>query len=303
MNAPDPSVVRRGRLCIVGAALLWSLSGAFTKVLTQPTTLGLDVPKLDVLQLACFRGLFAGLVLLPALRPRELTFRPLMLAMVLCFAAMNLLFLAAMSMGTAANAILLQYTAPLWLYLVSVYFLGEKADRRNLTAVLIGVAGIGVILFGGWKQSEMLVVLLGLGSGVTYAGVVLFLRTLREVSSAWLSVLNLLTCAILLLPFVLTMSAPSPKQWLTLALFGSVQMGIPYLLMTRGLRSVNSQEASALTLLEPILNPVWTFLVAGEMPSDWTLLGGVFIVGALLWRYRPEEKQVAKQPTRRKWWK
>src|SRR5712692_786991 len=134
-----------GRLCILVAALLWSVSGVFTKVLTQDKPLGLNTPTLHPLQIACFRVLFAGLFLLPTLRPRDLSFRPWMLVMVGCFAAMNALFVSAMAEGTAANAIVLQYTAPLWMYVASVWWLGEAADRRSSIALVIALFGIAVI--------------------------------------------------------------------------------------------------------------------------------------------------------------
>ena len=113
------------------AALLWSTSGAFTKVLTKPTFLELDTPEIDYLLIAFYRALFAGLALVPLLRPRDISFRPMMLPMVTSFAVMNATFVLALAIGTAANAIVLQYTAPMWMYLACVWWLGEKADQRS----------------------------------------------------------------------------------------------------------------------------------------------------------------------------
>src|SRR5262245_33371771 len=120
-----------GRLCIVLAAVLWSLSGLLTRLLQTPTILDVHEPRLTGLQIAFFRALFAGLFLLPLVRWRHVRFRPLMPAMVATFAAMNALFLSAMALGTAANAILLQNTAPFFVYVVSVFWLGEALDRRS----------------------------------------------------------------------------------------------------------------------------------------------------------------------------
>ena len=122
---------------MVLAALLWSLSGGFTKVLTQDTRFDLGTPPVHGLQIAFYRALFAGLVLVPSLRRRDLTFRRLMLAMVACFAVMNASFVLAMTWGQAAHAILLQYTAPMWMYLAAVWWLGEPADRRGWVALLL----------------------------------------------------------------------------------------------------------------------------------------------------------------------
>jgi drug/metabolite transporter (DMT)-like permease len=287
--SPDRAAPTAGqaRLCIVLAALMWSTSGAFTKVLTRPTSLGLHEPEVKAELIACLRVLFAGVVLIPFLRRRDITFRPMMLAMVGCFALMNYLFVRAMAEGTSANAILLQYTAPMWMFLASVWWLGERADLRSLAALAIGVTGIGIIVAGGWQESQERVIALGLGSGVAYAGVVICLRVLRAESSRWLTVLNLLVSGAVLAPFVAHLPAPTVEQLLVLFLYGAVQMAVPYWLMARGVRSLSPQEAGTITLLEPILNPVWTFLISGEVPSPFTLVGGGFILGALVWRYWP----------------
>jgi drug/metabolite transporter (DMT)-like permease len=292
MDSPPASAssapsAAQGRLLIVAAALLWSLSGAFAKVLTQETSLGLHSPALDPLGIAFYRVLFAGLVLVPTLRPRDLTFRPMMLAMMGSFALMNALFVSAQVLGTAANAIFLQYTAPMWMYLASVWWLGEPAERRNSIALVIGLAGVAVIIVGGWQEAQLPVIAIALGSGLTYAGVILGLRVLRNESARWLTVLNHLGGALVLLPWVKDLPWPTPGQFVVLFLFGAVQMALPYWLVARGLRAVSPQEAGTITLLEPILNPVWAYLVAGEVPSSFTFVGGAFILGALTWRYWP----------------
>ena len=180
-----------GRLCILSAALLWSTGGAFTKILTQDTFAGLNEPPIESLrlggydlpiQIACYRVLFAGLWLTPTLRRADFSFRPAMIFMAVCFAAMNATYVSAMALGTAANAILLQYSAPLWMVLASVFWLGEKVDRRSLVTTIIGLFGVGVIVAGGWQKEGLDVVALALGSGVAYAGILIGLRICRDAS-------------------------------------------------------------------------------------------------------------------------
>jgi drug/metabolite transporter (DMT)-like permease len=283
-SAPSPGM---GRLYIALAALLWSTGGAFTKVLTKDTFLGLNDPVVNPLQIACLRALFATLVLLPTVRRKDISFRPSMVAMVISFAIMNASFISALALGTAAKAIVLQYTAPMWMYLASVWWLGEQADRKNLAALLIGIVGIGVIFVGGWQHGQLPIVGIGLVSGLSYAGVLIFLRVLRDVSSRWLTVVNHLFGGLILIPLVVSMTSPSPAQFVVLFFYGGLQMGLPYWLVARGLRSVSPQEAGTITLLEPILNPIWAYLVASEVPSMFEWIGGAFILGALAWRYWP----------------
>lgn len=294
-----PSVAG-GRLCIVAAAVLWSLSGFFTRLLQKPSVLDLNEPTLTPLQIAFFRALFAGLSLAPLLRWPDIRFRPLMPVMVGLFAAMNALFISAIALGSSANAILLQNTAPFFVYLASVFLLGEPPDRRSLHALLIGMVGMVVIVAGGGQIGARLdVMLMGLGSGVTYAAIILSLRALRDESTSWLIVQNHLGSAFCLATAVLLLNGPTIwLAWLTaptarqlgfLCVFGAVQMGLPYFLFARGLRSVNPQEAGAITLLEPMLNPLWAYLISPETdtPTPYTAVGGVLILGALAYRYLP----------------
>jgi drug/metabolite transporter (DMT)-like permease len=282
----------QGRLLIALAALLWSTSGAFNKILTKQTFLGLEMPEIQPLQIAFGRVLFAGMVLLPTVRRRDVSFRPMMVAMAVSFAIMNGTFIWAMSVGTAANAIVLQYTAPMWMYMASVCWLGEAADRRNLAALALGLVGIGVIFAGGWQGGQLEVVIIALISGLGFAAVMIFLRVLRDASSRWLTVVNHVFGGLALLPLIATLPLPSPAQIAFLFVYGAVQMGIPYWLVARGLRSVSPQEAGTITLLEPILNPLWAFLVVAEVPSKFELVGGGFILGALAWRYWPFRKNL-----------
>jgi drug/metabolite transporter (DMT)-like permease len=256
------------------------------------TTLRLGPEPVDDLAIAFYRVFFAGLFLLPTLRRRSVSFRPAMLAMMACFAAMNITFVLALTGGKAANAILLQYTAPLWIYLAGIAWLGESPSLRGWTSLAIGLLGIAVLMLGGRQEADLPVIGLGLASGLFYAGVVVFLRVLRDAASSWLTVLNHLGAALVVAPLLWYRGWPvlAPMQLGVVALFGVVQMGLPYVLMARGLRVVSPQEAGVITLLEPLLNPLFAFLVAPETetPTLYTLLGGTCIVGALVWRYWPK---------------
>lgn len=249
--------------------------------------------------MACIRALFAAAVLIPFLRPRAITFRPAMLGLVACFATMNVCYVTSITLTSAANAIFLQYTAPGWMFLASVLVLREPVDRRSLIGLLVGLVGISVIVAGSW-QSDARGVLLGLISGVTYGGVAVFLRVLRREDPFWLTFLNQFVSALVALPLMLVQSTRepisiAPMQWVGLAAFGAVQMAIPYILFSRGLSVVTPQEAGLITLLEPVLNPMLTWLAVGEVPSRITLIGGLIIVAGLVWRYA--DRLYKSQPT------
>ena len=143
-----------------------------------------------------------------------------------------------------------------------------------------------VIVAGSSGQQTATGNLLAIASGLAFAAVIVSLRRLRDESPIFLVLVNQATSCLVLLPW-LAWHPPSLslEQWLLLAAFGIVQMSIPYLLFTRGLKSVSAQEAALIALLEPVLTPVWVLLAGWETAETVTWLGGGLIVGGLLLRY------------------
>ena len=279
-NGDLPMSIPAARIALLAAALLWSSSGAFAKLIVVPAPV-----------MACYRVLFAGAFCLLFLRREAVRFRPAMFGMMFCFAVMNVSFISAMTMTTAANAIFLQYTAPAWMFIASLWWLHERFEFRNLATVIIGLIGIGVIVSGG-GAADLPGISVGLLAGVTYAGVAIFLRALRHENPNWLTVLNLLASGFVLLPvigvlFGVNGFAVAPEKLLALAAFGIVQMAIPYLLFSRALQAVSAQEAGIITLLEPVANPILTYFAAGEIPGRHTALGGAIILLGVAVRYLP----------------
>ncbi|MGL4554083.1 MAG: DMT family transporter, partial [Gemmataceae bacterium] len=280
--------VLRPRLMILLAAVLWSTGGAFARVFDSPW-LGLDEPRLSPLQRATGRALFAGLALLPLVRRRDVSFRPRMLWTAIAFTLMNATYLTAIVLGTSGSAVMLQATAPLWIFALTVFVWGERPEPRGFTSLVIGMVGIAALLYGGWADSQFGPVLLALSSGLFFGLVLVGLRAQRDASAVWVTAVNHLFAAAALLPFILADPVPRPAQLAVLALYGGLQMGLPYALVAHASRSVGPREAATLILLEPILNPVWAYLIdpVRERPTAWLLIGGACVVGALAYRYWP----------------
>lgn len=288
-NAPTADTRRKhtGRILVIAAALLWSTSGLFAKApIWEPWPEPVRGPLF-----AFWRAVFAALVLIPLVRrPR---WHPGLVPLAGCFTLMNLTYLSAMALTTAANAIWLQYIAPWWVFLFAYLILHELPERRDAVSLVCALAGVGLILRFEFTQStpagtlNQLGVLCGVASGITFAAVLVLMRLLRSEDAAWLVALNHAVVAIALLPWVLQLDyRPSLAQTLLLAAFGVVQMAVPYTLMIRALRSVGSQEAVILSLIEPVLTPLWVLLAWGEQPAWWTVAGGLLIFAGLLIRYR-----------------
>jgi DME family drug/metabolite transporter len=269
------------RIAIVAAAVLWSLSGALAKSLQLPGP-----------TMACYRALFAAAVLALFLPGRPRSFHWELVGMVTAFTIMNVAYVTAITATTAANAILLQYTAPLWMFLGGVLWLKEPLEKASMVALGLGLGGILVTL-ATQPPGHGIGMVLALVSGLAYGCVGLYLRRLRRHDPLWLSFLNHAGAAAILFPVLVFFHHQQGNGWLPcdlahfagLFVFGAVQMALPYVLFSWGLRYVSAQEAALLTLLEPVLNPLWTYLAVGEAPGTGTLIGGAFILVAVGLRY------------------
>lgn len=269
------------RLLVLTAAVLWSTSGFFVKA---PYLAGWPGPVI-----AFWRAAFACVILWPLVRRPTWSWK--LLPAAATFVAMNYTYLTAMAKGSAANAIWLQCTAPVWVLLVGVFIFGERAGWRDWLLVAFAATGVGVILHYESQGESLEAVGWGLASGVFYAGVVLSLRQMRTMESAWIVAVNHLATAVVLAPLALAPSItessnfPSGWQWPFLAGLGIVQMGLPYVLFARGLKHITGHEATGIGLLEPLLVPVWVYLAWGDKPAWWTLVGGGLILLGLTIKY------------------
>ena len=275
---------------VIAAACLWSLSGLFSK------TIGLSGPVM-----ATYRALFAAAVLALLLRGRKRPVQPAIFSMMLCFVVMNASFVTAMTLTTAANAIFLQYSAPLFVFIGSVFWLKEPVTRAGLISLAIGMAGVAIIVAGD-LAADPLGISLALLSGVAYAGVFLHLRFLKEEDPYWLTFYNHLAAGLVLIPFLPLISGPSlPWQipWTgmaAMALFGIVQMGLPYVLFAKGVQKVTAQKATLIALLEPLLNPLLVFMALGETPSQWTLAGGALLFFCVVRQFASPRPKPLRRP-------
>ncbi|AUX24252.1 membrane protein [Sorangium cellulosum] len=263
----------RSRLLILTAALLWSTGGA-----------GIKLISLNAWQVTCGRSLIAALVLglaLPGAR-RLPTWRTLGAAA--ASAATMVLFVQSTKLTTAANAIFLQSTAPLYVLLLSPWLLRERPSRGEKLAVPVFVAGMGLFFLDQLSAGQLLGNALALVSGVMFALALVGLRAAQDENPVVLLWGNLLA-GLGTLPLALGGAArPGALDVGLLVFLGAVQLGLPYAIFGRGVRHTPALEASLLVLVEPVLNPVWALLLVGERPGVWSMVGGAVILGATAWR-------------------
>ncbi len=284
-SADAPSL-RSARLIVLTAAIMWSTSGFFVKA---PYLAGWSGPSV-----AFWRATFACIALWPLVHNPRWTWR--LVPMMLFFVGMNYTYLTAMVEGNAANAIWLQCTAPVWILLVGVFVYGEESTWRDWLMVASSMIGVGAILYNESHGIGQAAVAWGLASSFFYAGVVLSLRQLRGYNPIWLAALNHSVTALALAPFAVASSHfPNGMQWIFLAGLGIFQMAAPYALFAHALKRIAGHEATAIGLIEPLLLPVWAYLAWGDRPSQWTLIGGAFILIGLACRFIVPENWRLKQ--------
>ncbi|HXG53356.1 MAG TPA: DMT family transporter [candidate division Zixibacteria bacterium] len=268
---------RRARVGLLLAAVLWSLAGVFIKFLPLH-------PLAIVFYRSFFASLFFGFFARTTSFPRAAT------AVSMCsYTAAISAFVAANKLTTAANAIVLQYTAPIFVFLIVRFLLREAVSAASWLALLCGMLGVSLIFAGSAGEPDAPGVAMAVLSGALFAIYMVSQRFLTGVHAATLTFANNLACCVLLLPFVWRELAVAGDQAAILAVMGVVQLGIPYWLFARAVASITVQEASLIVLVEPVLNPVWVALAVGELPSAATAGGAALILGGLALRYWREK--------------
>lgn len=277
MSSPSPLFAR---LQLIAAALLFSTGGMAIKAC--------HLTSWQIANARCLVALLALVLLLPeARRP----IRPRAWLVGLAFAATLILFSLANKATTSANAIFLQSVAPLYLVPLAPLLLKEKIKARDLVLVAFLALGLGLLLAGDDAASATAPApgrgnLLAAISGLTWAFTVIGLRSLAKSggkgdNTAIPAVIagNLLGFAITL-PMALPIATSAPSDWGWILYLGTFQIGMAYWLVTRAVAAVPAFEASLLLLFEPLFNPIWTFLMHGEVPSTLAMAGGAIILAA-----------------------
>ena len=281
-NAPRTADHPLGsRLAILAAAILFSTGGAAIKA-----------TQLTGWQVASFRSGVAAVAVLLMLPAARHGFSRFSAAVGVVYAATMILFVLANKLTTAASTIFLQATAPVYLVLLGPWLLKEPIRRREWTFML--ALGVGLALFFVGRESGSVTApdpfrgnVLAALSGLFWALAVTGLRFMgkaggRAGGAAAAVVLGNVFAFLLCLPFALPVVSMRPADAAIVLALGVFQIGLAYVLLNHGLRHVGALEASLLLLAEPVLNPLWAWLVHGERPSAWTLAGGAVIVAATL---------------------
>jgi DME family drug/metabolite transporter len=262
-------------LFVVAAAVLWSTGGLFIKWTT-----------VSGIELSFGRSLLAAITVAIFTRHEGFGLNRVTAIASLLYAALLVLFVLATKQTTAANAIFLQYTAPVYLLILEPLIYKEKFRRRDLIVVIACVAGMSLFFVGKLRPQDVTGNMLALASGFCFACYFLLLRhsTARAVNRASSVIYgNLLVVLIAAPAGISALSGMSAHDAMSIVYLGVVQIGLAYTLFTVAMaRGVRSLDAGIVGYIEPVLNPIWVFLVLGELPTKWALVGGAIIVAAVV---------------------
>jgi drug/metabolite transporter (DMT)-like permease len=262
---------QRGRAiaAIAVCAFLWSSAGLFIKIVSW-----------NPFAIAGVRSAIGAVVILIYLRRPKITWSLPQVVGAVCYAACMLGFVVANKLTTAANAIMLQYTAPLYAAVLGWVFLKEKATLVDAATILVVLGGMALLFMDKLSIGNMTGNVLAIMSGVFFAGSMVAFRAQKEGSSLESILLSHCIVIVVSLPF-LWGPGPTLAGWGAIAFLGVFQIGISAILLSYGVKHVAALQTLLIAVIEPIFNPLWVFLALGERPGNWALVGGAVILVAV----------------------
>ncbi len=260
---------------VVIAVLLWSTGGLFIKL-----------TSLDAYQVTFFRSLLAAITVLAITRRNGLRINAFGVLATLIYSTLLFLFVWATKHTTAANAIFLQYTAPIYILILAPFVIGEKFHIRDLVTVVFCIGGMSLFFVGDLTIGDYQGNIAALGSGIFLGLYIMLLRHPKAMGmSGTITVIygNFLLAIVTLPSGTAAIPTIAITDILAVGFLGVFQIGISYILFIKGVREgTRPLDASIIGFIEPLLNPVWVFLFVGERPSNWAILGGAIIVATVV---------------------
>jgi drug/metabolite transporter (DMT)-like permease len=261
---------RNALLMLAAAAAMWSLGGLLIKLISW-----------NPMAIAGMRSAIAAgtIYLMTGRRPR-FTWSPIQMGGAIAYAGTVTFFVVATKLTTAANAVLLQYTAPIYIALLGYWFIRERTTRFDWLIVSLTFGGMLLFFLDNLELGTFWGNSFGVFSGISFGLFILCMRKQKDGSPMETVLLGNLVTAIICLPFMFN-SPPDLRGWGALALLGVFQLGIPYIIYSIAIKHVTAMEAVLIPVMEPLLNPVWVFLIIRELPGPWALAGGIVVISAI----------------------
>lgn len=260
----------KGIFAVFLTALLWSSGGLLIKLVT-----------LTPMQISFFRCLIAALVFAILFRQKILKLNPLALVNSISYAAVLIFFVIATKTTTAANAIFLQSTAPIYVLIFEPILTKTKWEKINIITITVCFLGMILFFMGDLTPGDIKGNIAALFAGVAFAAFFLGMKKndkqYGEASIFYGNVIVTIVC----IPFLFEMNSLTISDLWKLTFLGVFQIAFAYALFSYGIKRILAVEASIISMLEPVLNPIWVFIGYGEVPSVYAIIGGVIIISAI----------------------
>jgi drug/metabolite transporter (DMT)-like permease len=241
------------------------------------------------------RAVFAGAVMAVYMRRPRITLSMPVILGGLALSATTILFVYANKLTTAANAIVLQYTAPIFIVIFSAVFLKKRVTKLDILAVIVVFAGIALFFFDQLAADALLGNILAILAGVAFAGLFL-INNLKTAKPEEAMLLGHIINAVVAVPFIVRNVTFEPIAWGVVVLLGVFQLGLANVLFSIGIKTTPAIAASLIATVEPLLNPLWVMLFIGEKPGVWALVGGVIVlVTIVVYNIKTARREIAKE--------
>ena len=270
-------------MLMVAAAVLWSLGGILIK--------SIDAHPLAI---AGVRSAIAAVLIFTFVKKPKFTFSFAQIAAGICYSLTVFLFVSANKTTTAANAILLQFTSPVYVALLGSWILKERARGLDWLIIVMVFLGMALFFFDKLSPEGLFGNVLAILSGVTFALFTIFMRKQKDGSSIESVLMGNILTAVIGIPF-LAKGVPDASGWMFLTLSGVVQLGTPYILFSIAIKHITALESILTSTIEPILSPIWVLIFLGEVPGPWALAGGVVVLGSVISRHFIMQAQAKKK--------
>lgn len=267
---------------LIIASVLWSTGGLLIKLVDW-----------NPIAIAGSRSFIAGLVIFAYLKKPKITMSKPQVVGAIAYATTVILFVMANKMTTSANAIMLQYTSPAFVAILGVWLLREKIHWFDLVSILFVIGGMVLFFNDASRIGNMLGNLIAVISGFFLAVVTVALRFQKDGSPVETMLLGNFLTFIVAIPFIFG-GLPNLKSIIAIIVLGIVQLGISYILYGLAIKHLGALEAVLITVIEPLLNPFWVFVVVGEKPTVLSLLGGLVVLLGVIGRNIAFVKYTAK---------
>ncbi|HAE91298.1 MAG TPA: EamA family transporter [Tissierella sp.] len=262
----------KGIILAAIASMMWSTGGIFIKLVDW-----------NPISISGFRSLIAALVMLTYIKkPKFTKSKPQILGSITTCTTM-LFFIIANKLTTSANAILLQYTAPIFVAILGVWILKEKIQWYDIVSIIAVFLGMILFFIDNVNIGNTLGNIIAILSGFSMACMTISLRLQKDGSAIDTTFFGNMLTFIIAIPFIF-ISLPDVKSLIIIIIMGVFQLGIPYIFYVNATKYLSALEAILITVIEPLLNPLWVYIFAGEKPGTYAIIGGIVVIVTVMLR-------------------